>query len=464
MSDLHYLGLVEVGERIGARKHSSVEVTRAQLDRIAQLDPRLHSYATLTPEAALAAAEEADREIAAGKRRGPLHGVPVAVKDLCHTRGTVTAAGMTIHRSFVPKEDATVVARLKAAGAVLLGKLQMTEGAFSVHHPAITPPVNPWGAELWPGVSSSGSGVATAAGLCYGSLGSDTLGSIRFPSTMNGLTGLKPTNGRVSRAGVFALAETMDHVGPMTRSAEDAAAMLAAIAGADPADPTAALAPVADYLGQLQDGVRGLRIGIDRSLITSVADDDMARVAEEACAVLAKLGARVAEVMFPSPDQVVRDALVLCATEAAAVHKATFPAREAEYGPVLTGLLQLGRKTEGVQLAEIYLRRLEFRGRVDMLFRDIDALLVPAMDVAAPTLAWLAERLMDPEMRYRRTRFTAPFAMSGHPCLVLPGGATRGGKPVGFQLVGRFFDEALLLRAGHAFQQETDWHKKHPDI
>ncbi len=217
LADLHYLSLDEVARRLKARKVSSVDTTRAILDRIAKLDPRLKSYATLTPERALADAAARDAEIAAGKSRGPLHGVPIAVKDLCNTAGIATAAGMAIHRANVPARDATVVARLKAAGAVILGKLQMTEGAFGTHHPSIPPPINPWNAAYWSGASSSGSGVATAAGLCFASLGSDTGGSIRFPSTVSGLSGLKPTWGRVSRAGVFALAESLDHVGPRPR-------------------------------------------------------------------------------------------------------------------------------------------------------------------------------------------------------------------------------------------------------
>ena len=248
-SDLHYLSLDEVARRLKARKLSSVEATRAILDRIERLDPKLKSYATVTPERALQDAARLDAETAAGKSRGALHGVPIAVKDLCNTAGVPTAAGMAIHRQHVPARDATVVARLKQAGAVILGKLQMTEGAYGLHHPTVEPPVNPWNAGYWPGVSSSGSGVATASGLCFASLGSDTGGSIRFPSTMNGLSGLKPTWGRVSRAGVFPLAESLDHIGPMCRSALDSALVLGVIAGADPDDPTASPRPVPDYAG-----------------------------------------------------------------------------------------------------------------------------------------------------------------------------------------------------------------------
>lgn len=462
--DLCYLDLVEVGRRIAARSLSSVEATRAVLARIERLDGRLRSYATPTPDAALAAAEQADREVAQGRMRGPLHGVPLAVKDLCDTQGIPTAAGTTIFKSHVPARDASVVARLKAAGAVLLGKLQMTEGAFAAHHPAIEPPVNPWSAAHWTGVSSSGSGVATAAGLCYGSLGTDTLGSIRFPSTMNGLTGLKPTWGRVSRAGVFPLAETMDHVGPMTRSAADAAAMLGALAGSDADDPTAVQQPVPDYLAALDGGVRGLRIGIDRALIESGADADMRRVTEAAAATFAGLGASLHAVNFPPPDQIVRDAVLLCAVEAAIAHEATYPARAPEYGPVLSGLLELGRKANGLAVGKIHQRRKEFSGRLETLLRGVDVLLLPAMDIAAPTLDYLAAHRDDPQTRYARVRFTAPFDMTGSPCLTLPGGATADGLPVGFQLVGRHFDEALLLRAGHAHQQASDWHRRRPPL
>ena len=460
--NLCYLGLVDVGRRIRAREVSSVEVTQALLQRIAQFDGQLKSYATVTPEPALRAAAEADREIGRGDYRGPLHGVPVAVKDLCHTKGIPTAAGMAIHKNFVPVRDATVVSRLKAAGAVVVGKLQMTEGAFSAHHPSIASPVNPWSPAHWPGVSSSGSGVATAAGLCYGSLGTDTLGSIRFPSTMNGLTGLKPTQGRVSRAGVFALAESLDHVGPMTRSAIDAAAMLAAIAGSDVEDPTALQDSTPDYLAGIDGGITGVRIGFDRALIAAGADQDVVRVAEDACQLLGGLGAKMRDAVVPSFDQIVRDAFLLCAVEAAAVHEATFPSRESEYGPLLAGLLRLGQKVDGMSVVKINHRRAAFKAQLAALFREIDVLLLPVMNTAAPTLAWLEERRNDTEARYARTRFTAPFTMTGSPSLTLPGGTTQDGLPIGFQIIGRHLDEALLLRAGHAFQQATEWHTRHP--
>ena len=238
LSDLSFLTLLEVSRKIQSRALSPVEVTKAELDRIAALDPKLKSYATVMAESAMAQAKEAEAEIGRGEVKGPLHGVPIAVKDLCWTTNAPTAAGMTIHKDYMPSEDATVVKRLSDAGAIILGKLQLTESAYADHHPNITPPRNPWNAVAWPGASSSGSGVATAAGLCYGSLGSDTGGSIRFPSAANGVTGLKPTWGRVSRYGVFELAASLDHIGPMARSAADCGAILSVIAGEDSKDTT----------------------------------------------------------------------------------------------------------------------------------------------------------------------------------------------------------------------------------
>jgi amidase len=462
--ELCYLDLVEVGRHIKARQLSSVEVTQAVLDRVFRLDPRLKAYATLTPDLALAQAREADNEISRGTFRGPLHGVPIAVKDLCDTKGVPTAAGMLIHKAHRPHRDATVVARLRTAGAVLLGKLQLTEGAFGAHHPAIDPPVNPWSAAHWTGVSSSGSGVATAAGLCYGALGSDTGGSIRFPSTMNGVTGLKPTWGRVSRAGVFALAQSMDHIGPMTRSANDAGAMLAAIAGADPDDPTASHEAVPDYLLVIGEGVREVRVGIDRALIAAGADADMVRATEEAASVLTQLGSQVLDVTFPSPDTVVRDWIPFCGVEAAVAHEATYPSRAAEYGPLLAGLLEAGRSLDGRAVAKMLLHREAFRNQLNALFRDVDLLIVPVMNAAAPTLAELAAAGREPAAVEARLRFTAPFDMSGHPTLTLPGGKTKDGLPVGFQIVGRSMEEAVILRAGHAFQQATSWHRRRPPV
>src|SRR5215211_4951556 len=459
-ADLHYWSLDEAARRIAARDISSVELTRAILERISKIDPTLKSYATLTPERALEDASTLDAETAAGTSRGPLHGVPIAVKDLFNVAGVPTAAGTTIHRATVPDRDATVVARLRAAGAVILGKLQMTEGAFGAHHPKIAAPINPWNAAYWTGVSSSGSGVATAAGLCFASLGSDTGGSIRFPSTMNGLSGLKPTWGRVSRAGVFPLAESLDHVGPMCRTALDAAIVLGVIAGADPDDPTAAPQPVPDYAGAIGAGVKGKRIGMPKNLIG--ADADCQRALDGASAALQRQGAQLVDVMLPDLDEATVQWLAQCGVEAALAHEATFPSRRAEYGAEFAALLDLGRGLSGLELSRMQRTRARVTGEIDLLLASIDLLLLPAMSVAAPSLA--AMRARTPQTIASRLRYTAPLDMSGHPTLTLPGGMTADGVPAGFQIVGRRFDEAGILAAGHAFQQVTDWHTKRPAL
>ena len=463
-TDLHYLELTELARRLHAREISPVEATRAQLDRIEKLDGRLRSYALVTPELALEQARVAESEIQRGQIQGPLHGVPIAVKDLCWTEGIATAAGMPIHRDNKPKEDATVVRKLREAGSVLLGKLQLTEGAFAEHHPAIKPPVNPWHGDHWSGASSSGSGVATAAGLCYGSLGSDTGGSIRFPSAANGVTGLKPTWGRVSRHGVFELAATLDHIGPMARSAADTAAMLGAIAGPDDNDPTASQEPVPNYLAGIKRGLKGLRVGVDADWNDRGADQAVTRAMEEALGVVKSLGGEIRDVRFPDPEPIIADWVPYCAIETAVAHEATYPARESEYGPALGGLISLGRTLSAMDYQKMILRRIDFRGRVAALFETIDLLVVPAQPFASPTNATMSTLGQDPAMLTSLLRFTAPFDMTGSPTITLPTGFTEAGTPLAFQFVAAGFAEDLLCRAGYAFQQATDWHRRHPAL
>ena len=462
--DLHYCELVEIGQRIQKRELSPVEATQAQLDRIAHLDGQLKSYAYVMASSALEQAHAAEKEIAAGKVRGPLHGVPIAVKDLCWTKDAPTAAGTTIYRDYRPSEDATVVSRLKEAGAVILGKLQLTEGAYADHHPEIDPPRNQWDATLWSGASSSGSGVATAAGLCYGSLGSDTGGSIRFPSAANSVTGLKPTWGRVSRYGVFELAATLDHIGPMARSAVDCGAILGAIAGSDPNDPTAVLEPVPNYLANLSGSLRGTRIGVDPRWTSEGVDAAATRIFQDALRVAADLGAEILEIVVPDPTAMIDDWFPLCAVETAVAHEATYPSRKSEYGPGLAGLIELGLQQSGKDYQKIVLRREAFKGMVRALFEKVDLLAVPAQTFAAPTLAKMATLGENPELITGLLRFSCPFDMTGSPTITLPGGFTESGGPVAFQFVGRHFDEARLVAAGEAFQRVTDWHRRHPSL
>jgi amidase len=464
VSDLPFESLTTVSDLIRRRKLSSVEATAAMLERIERLDGRFHSYATVLGERALERARAADGEISRGLWRGPLHGAPIAVKDLCYTTYAPTAAGTTIHKSFVPPFNATVVDRLEESGAVILGKLKMTEGAYTSHHPDVQAPLNPWNVDYWVGSSSTGSGVATALGLCYGSLGSDTGGSIRFPSATCGLTGIKPTWGRVSRYGVFPLAESLDHVGPMARSAADAAAILGVVAGRDINDPTTYSAAVPDYLEPLGDGVRGLRIGIDRGYATDGVDPQVAAALSEAERVFVALRATIREVRFPSYQRLVSQWIATCSVETAAAHGETYPARRTEYGPDLAALIDQGLAAKGTEIATINLQRLKFARELSDLFEKVDVLLIPTMPVPIPSLELMKAYGEDPNVLLGILRFTAPFNFSGSPTITLPNGFDQASMPLSMQVVGPHLSEDVLARLGHAFQSVTDWHKRRPPV
>jgi amidase len=461
-TELHYLELLELAARLRRREVSSVEATRAQLERIARLDPHLASYALVTADEALASAAAADAEIAAGRYRGPLHGVPLGVKDLFYTKGIRTSGGMAVYRDFIPAEDATAVSRLRQAGAVILGKLQMTEGAYSDHHPSVIPPKNPWNPEYWTGISSSGSATATAAGLCYGSLASDTGGSIRWPCAANGLTGIKSTWGRVSRYGTFELAPSLDHIGTIARSAADAAELLGVIAGHDHRDPTTLLDPAPDFL--LQGGIRRLRIGIDARWNCDDVDESVCKMLSVAADVFRGLGATVVDVTVPDVRQSIVDWSTVCAVEAALVHEANYPRRKDEYGLVLASVLDAGRAVAGIELQRILHRRMELSGRFAELFTTVDILLAPAQPFAPLTLNAIRTLGEQPELILKLQRFTAPFDMTGNPTISLPGGFTEAGLPVGFQLAAGNLNELQLVQAARAFQKVTGWHHRHPDL
>ena len=324
------------------------------LDRVAAVDRTLKSYVTVMPDRALAAARRAEAEIQSGQYRGPLHGIPIGVKDLCYTRGVATASGTKIFSGFVPDFDATVVTRLQDAGAVILGKQTLCEGAFGPYHPELEVPVNPWNSARWSGVSSSGSAVAAAAGLCFGSIGTDTGGSIRYPSAANGCVGLKPTYGRVSRHGVFPLAESMDNVGPMARTVQDAAILFDAIAGPDDNDPTSLNAPVEAMQPQLAQGIRGLRIGFDPRYATENVEEETALAICEVLDELKKLGAIIVDVTLPDISRVDDAWNDLCLSEAAAAHAKTFPSRAGDYGPGFRICLEKGLRVSGAEIAECF--------------------------------------------------------------------------------------------------------------
>ncbi|PKB80737.1 MAG: amidase [SAR202 cluster bacterium Io17-Chloro-G9] len=468
MSDapLHFKTLTEVAGMIESRQVSPVAVTETILKRIEELDGRYKSYATVMADHAMAAARAAETEIIAGRYLGPLHGIPIAVKDLCFTRGVRTMGGTGVLRDHIPEFDATVVARLESAGAVLLGKLNLTEGAMAGYHPDFQIPVNPWGSDRWSGASSSGSGVATAAGLCFGSLGSDTGGSIRFPAAACGIVGLKPTWGRVSRYGVLALADSLDHVGPMTRSTADAGIMLQAMAGHDTNDPTSLPAPVPNMLEGFGQGLKGIRIGVDERYIQEDVDTELAQAVLAGVRVMEGLGAEIIQVRVPDLDAM-RDYVsawnVLCSTEAAVAHQANFPSHSEDYGPWFRGWLDMGTSTNGVAYARANNVRAACNGHMRSVFENIDVLACPSM--TAPPGRVTPEELYGPmgaQDALTWGRFTVPFDFNGAPTLSLPCGLNGDGLPLSLQFVGKHLDEALLCRLGHAYEQATEWNRLRP--
>ena len=460
---LHYQTIAEVGARLRSKELSPVELTTAILERIEALDGDLKSYATVMAGLALASARTAEQEIAAGNYRGGLHGVPIAVKDLCFTAGVATMGGARVLRDFVPGFDGTVVRKLNAAGAVILGKLNLTEGAMAGYNPEFQIPVNPWGADRWSGASSSGSGVATAAGLCYGSLGSDTGGSIRFPAAACGIVGIKPTWGRVSRHGVLALAESLDHIGPMTRSASDAGVILQAIAGQDPNDPTSLTAPVPNMLEAVEQGVRGVRIGVDERYIGDGVDSELAAAVLEGASLLESRGAVLVPVRMPDTEPFSRAWGVLCSAEAAAAHRETFPSRGDEYGPWFRGWLELGLRHTATDYAIASYQRLACNGTLAHIFDGIDVLVCPSM--TTPPERVTPEALYGPmdEEEWTWGRFTVPYDFSGAPTISLPCGLNSEGLPLSIQFVGRHLAEPLLVQVGHAYEAATQ-HQLRPDV
>ena len=462
MTAMHYCSIRQLSDRIREGEISPVEVTRTMLDRIEKLDGSLHAYITVMSDHALARARIAEDEIRRGQWRGPLHGIPLAAKDLFYTKDAPTSAGMSVYKDFTPAYDATVIERLYRAGAIILGKATLTEGAYTNNHPIFPVPLNPWNPDYWAGTSSNGSGVATAAGLAYGALSTDTGGSIRFPAACNNVTGIKPTWGRVSRHGVFTLSHSLDHVGPFARSAEDAAMILGVIAGADDKDPTSLRADVPDYLAATLRGVRGLRIGVDDAFIGDKTHPEVVAAVQAARDILAGLGARICPFSFPSPFDALRGWFDICGAETARVHTATYPSRAADYHAGLAGLIEHGRGVSAETVADAWVRRLEFSGRLARAFEGIDVILIPTMTTPTPTLPELEAFGADDDVLLQMIRYTAPFDLSGHPAITLPAGFSSAGVPISMQLVGKPVAEDTLCAAGHAFQQATDWHLRRP--
>ena len=473
---LHYLKLHDIAAKIARQDISSVEVTEHMLNRIGTLEPRLHTYYSVLHEQALETAASRDQQTERGETMGPLHGVPIALKDLCHVKGTLTTAGHHFRRDEVSETDATVATRLEAAGAVLLGKLATTEGAMVGYHPTFQVPRNPWGEDRWPGVSSGGSGAATAAGLCFASLGTDTGGSIRYPSATNGLVGLKPTWGRVSRHNVMDLAPTLDHVGPMTRSVRDVARILNVIAGYDPNDDTTLVTAPDDYEAELDRGVDGLRIGWDEDYATTNVEAYVVTALRDALKQLSGAGAEVIDVHVPSITEDETAAWsVIAGAEAAAVHQATYPDQQHYYGAYFREFLASGHSTSGIDVAKAVIARKRAGQRMASVFRNIDCLLCPTL--AGESFQYRPEAAYEgfnraegtiagvpPAFFARNGRFITIWDYNGYPTLSVPCGFSPDRMPLSLQLVAKPLGEAILCRAGYTYESANDFLEQHPDL
>jgi aspartyl-tRNA(Asn)/glutamyl-tRNA(Gln) amidotransferase subunit A len=441
---------------------SPVELVQACLARIERLNPVLNAFITVTSEQALQQARDADAEIRKGKWRGPLHGVPIALKDLFDTAGVRTTAASRVFENRVPSEDAEVVRRLRGAGAVLLGKLNMHEFAYGVTSVAtyFGPVHNPWKLDMIAGGSSGGSAAAVAAGLCYGALGSDTGGSIRLPAAYCGIAGLKPTYGRVSTRGVIPLAWSLDHIGPMCRSVADCALLLRPIAGYDPKDSNSVDAPVPDYAQALRSGVSTLRLGIPRKPFFEQLDSEIEAAVNQAIEVLSKLTASVHDVQLPAfePGPLV-DA------EAYAYHAAYLAKTPELYQRETRERLETGAKvtTQAYIQGRRNLDRL--RREVRGVFADVDVLVTPTTSVPPATIAESVPPPTEPGSRSLLLgRNTRPFNTYGLPTISVPCGFSKMGLPIGLQISGPHLGEAVMLAVAHAYEQATEWHRRRPPV
>ena len=461
--------LVALAQAIRTKAVSPVEATRTYLDRIARYDGAIRSFITVDADGALSAARALEADAAAGRWRGPLHGVPLAYKDLCHVLGLSTSCGTKTAEYFTSEHECTVVTRLRAAGAITLGKLNMTElalGPFgdNAHHGDVQ---NPWRRGHVSGGSSSGSGAAVAAGFAAGAIGSDTGGSIRLPSAACGIVGLKPTYGRVSRAGAMALSWSLDHLGPMTRTVGDAALMLGIIAGHDRRDGTTSRRAVPDYTAGLDDGIAGLRVGVPDNYYFDGVTDDVETAVREAARAIESLGAALRPLTLPDPAILHGIGNVIARAESAVIHERLARERPHELQPAVRARLEVGFHIS----AHDYLQATRLRARltrqfIDGVFTDVDIVLTPTIPEPAPALEATKAGPVDEFVRRmgRFSRLTRPFNVLGLPALSVPCGFSADGRPLALQIVGRPFAEAAVLRVGQAYERLTDWHTRRPSL
>ena len=467
MNELIQLSIREAGDRLSRREITSSELVEAELERIAETEPLVHAYAHVTAKAARAQAKAADAELARGRWRGPLHGIPIAYKDLVYTTDAPTEAGSKVLEGWLPGFDATVLTKLRHAGAVTLGKAHTHEFAYGVNIP---PTRNPWGLDLYPGGSSAGSGVSVAARSAFGAIGTDGGGSIRCPASVNGIVGLKPTQGRVSRRGVVPMSSTFDNVGPLTRTVEDNALMLTAMSGYDPADPISLDEPVPDFTQGMDSGVKGLRFGIERDFFFSKrVKPDVLKSVQDALDLLVSMGAELVEIKIPELDYAVPAAMPALVADTTAYHRHWLRERADRYERSTRVMIELGEVIPATHYVTSQRARRFLRDRVRNAFSmfKLDALIAPTLPGPTVRVEELNLDLVDgagesPGTSYFRTCVAANVV--GVPALSIPGGFTAAGLPIGIAVWGRPLQEAMLFRIARAYEQAHDWHERIPPL
>ncbi len=467
--DLLALNLADVAALIRNKQVSPVEVTSAALERIEQLNPRMNAFYTVTAEIAREQAEEAEREIAKGEYRSPLHGVPVALKDLVYTAGVRTTAGSKILEHFVPGYDATVVSKLREAGAVLIGKTALHEFAYGItnDNPHFGPTRNPWDPSRVSGGSSGGSAVALATGMCFGAVGTDTGGSIRIPSSFCGTAGLKPTFGRVSAHGVYPLGPTLDHVGPMARAVVDLGILYQILSGHDEQDVFSVDRPLGEI--GLSRSLPSVRIGIPEDYLFEAVDPEVEQAVRKVLQVLGSLGAKIATVRLPDMAELTEVSRRTLLAEALAGHEEHFTRHSDKLGADLKLLFEKGGDWTAVDYFRAQMTRRRLRRELEHTFQNVDVLLTPTTPLTAFPIGDNGDNKVvlggqQEDARGASTRLLRCFNASGHPALSLCCGFDSAGLPIGVQFVGRLWDEARVLQAGYAYEQATEWHKRRPPL
>lgn len=465
--ELCFLSFTQLAEQIQRRELSPVEVTQAYLERIQTIDSKLNSYLTVTVERALQEAKVTEEQIQKGNYLGPLHGIPLAHKDIVATKGIKTTCASKVLKDNVPDDDATVIERLHTAGAILLGKLNMNEFATispSVYFGRVN---NPWNLAHNPGGSSSGSGAAVAAGLCAGSLGTDTGGSIRIPAAFCGIVGLKATHGRISLQGVTPLSWSLDHVGPMTRTVKDAALMLQALAGYDPHDVGSSETPVSDYTAKLTHEIKGLKLGVPRSFFSEYTDPEVKNAFDAAVKTLSGLGAQIEEVVLPPLENAwTQLALPILNVEANTWHEPYLHNQAEDYGPTVRKFLERGKGASAIEYVKAQRAKVRFRRDMLAACSNVDVLLTPGELIPPPLHEARSVTINGKEVSLMAALISAtcPFNLTGQPALSIPCGVSASGLPLALQIVGKPFDEATVLQVGHAYEGQTEWHKRRPEV